>query len=134
MQINKCLSIKGAEDTLNKPFAFEISTSTENLFFIAESEKVWEGGCVGGWAGQGLRWESSAGSRRQSMTFGGRAGPKKGGQGLKRKGREGQKGIISLNYDNLFVFALICLCAGEGGLDQCRWPGNCQALPLTIGE
>jgi len=28
-----------AEDTINKPFAFEISTSTENLFFIAESEK-----------------------------------------------------------------------------------------------
>ena len=39
-QINKCLSIKGAEDTLNKPFSFEVSTSSDNLFFIADSEKV----------------------------------------------------------------------------------------------
>lgn len=39
-QVNKCLSIKGAEDTINKPFAFEISTHTESMFFIADTEKV----------------------------------------------------------------------------------------------
>ncbi len=39
-QVNKCLSIKGAEDTINKPFAFEISTHNESMFFIADSEKV----------------------------------------------------------------------------------------------
>jgi hypothetical protein len=39
-QVNKCLSIKGAEDTVNKPFAFEVSTNNESMFFIAESEKV----------------------------------------------------------------------------------------------
>ena len=39
-QVNKCLSIKGAEDTINKPYAFEISTHTESMFFIADSEKV----------------------------------------------------------------------------------------------
>ncbi|KAJ9520377.1 hypothetical protein QJQ45_030338 [Haematococcus lacustris] len=39
-QVNKCLSIKGAEDTINKAYAFEISTHTESMFFIAESEKV----------------------------------------------------------------------------------------------
>ena len=40
LQVNKCLSIKGAEDTINKPFAFEISTNNDSMFFIAESEKV----------------------------------------------------------------------------------------------
>lgn len=39
-QVSKCLSIKGAEDTINKPFAFEISTHSESMFFIAQSEKV----------------------------------------------------------------------------------------------
>eukprot|EP00967_Tisochrysis_lutea_P155472 scaffold311261_cov17-Tisochrysis_lutea.AAC.1 len=39
-QVNKCLSIKGAEDTINKPFAFEISTHAESMFFIADTEKV----------------------------------------------------------------------------------------------
>mmetsp|Transcript_14468 Transcript_14468/g.31382 ORF Transcript_14468/g.31382 Transcript_14468/m.31382 type:complete len:137 (+) Transcript_14468:200-610(+) len=39
IDVNKCLSIKGAEDTINKPFAFEISTHTESMFFIAESDK-----------------------------------------------------------------------------------------------
>jgi hypothetical protein len=39
-QINKCLSIKGAEDTINKPFAFEVSTNSDSMFFIAETEKV----------------------------------------------------------------------------------------------
>jgi hypothetical protein len=39
-QVNKCLSIKGAEDTINKPFAFEVSTQTDSMFFIADNEKV----------------------------------------------------------------------------------------------
>jgi len=39
IDVNKCLSIKGAEDTINKPFAFEISTQTESMFFIAQNEK-----------------------------------------------------------------------------------------------
>lgn len=59
LQVNKCLSIKGAEDTINKPFAFEISTNNDSMFFIAESEKVRrkggqkEGGhCKGGRLGR----------------------------------------------------------------------------------
>ena len=39
-QVNRCLSIKGAEDTINKPYAFEISTIDDSMFFIADSEKV----------------------------------------------------------------------------------------------
>lgn len=38
--MNRCLSIKGAEDTINKPYAFEISTIDDSMFFIADSEKV----------------------------------------------------------------------------------------------
>lgn len=40
LQVNRCLSIKGAEDTINKPHAFEISTTDANMFFIADSDKV----------------------------------------------------------------------------------------------
>ncbi|KAG2491125.1 hypothetical protein HYH03_010569 [Edaphochlamys debaryana] len=39
VDVNKCLSIKGAEDTINKANAFEISTQTESMFFIADSDK-----------------------------------------------------------------------------------------------
>jgi hypothetical protein len=39
-QVKKCLSIKGAEDTINKPHAFEISTTDDNMFFIADGDKV----------------------------------------------------------------------------------------------
>lgn len=38
--MKKCLSIKGAEDAINKPHAFEISTTDYNMFFIADSDKV----------------------------------------------------------------------------------------------
>ena len=34
------MSIKGAEDVLNKPHAFEITTVDTNFFFIADSDKV----------------------------------------------------------------------------------------------
>ncbi|KAJ6964429.1 pleckstrin [Populus alba x Populus x berolinensis] len=37
--VGKCLTVKGAEDVLNKPYAFELSTSQETMFFIADSEK-----------------------------------------------------------------------------------------------
>lgn len=45
--MNKCLSIKGAEDAINKPHAFEISTTDQNMYFIADSDKVREGGAQG---------------------------------------------------------------------------------------
>lgn len=38
--MNKCLSIKGAEDTINKPHAFELATTDDSMFFIADSDKV----------------------------------------------------------------------------------------------
>lgn len=34
-----CLTVKGAEDILNKQNAFELSTRSETMFFIADSEK-----------------------------------------------------------------------------------------------
>ena len=40
MQVRRCLSIKGAEDLLNKPHAFEISTTDDSMFFIADTDKV----------------------------------------------------------------------------------------------
>lgn len=39
IDVNKCLSIKGAEDTINKPNAFEISTHTDSMYFIADTDK-----------------------------------------------------------------------------------------------
>jgi hypothetical protein len=39
IEVNRCLSIKGAEDTINKPCAFEISTADSIMFFIADSDK-----------------------------------------------------------------------------------------------
>lgn len=42
IEVNRCLSIKGAEDAINKPHAFEISTTDQNMYFIADSDKVTE--------------------------------------------------------------------------------------------
>lgn len=39
IEVNKCLSIKGAEDVLNKPHAFELSTTEDSMFFIADTVK-----------------------------------------------------------------------------------------------
>jgi hypothetical protein len=55
IEVNRCLSIKGAEDVLNKPHAFEISTKDDSMFFIADTDKVQEwlrfpGSCAG-WPG-----------------------------------------------------------------------------------
>ncbi|KAL9661516.1 hypothetical protein QQ045_026340 [Rhodiola kirilowii] len=36
--VASCLTVKGAEDVLNKPFAFEMSTSIDTMYFIADSE------------------------------------------------------------------------------------------------
>ncbi len=39
IEVEKCLSIKGAEDTVNKPHAFEISTNSDSMFYIADTDK-----------------------------------------------------------------------------------------------
>mmetsp|Transcript_2025 Transcript_2025/g.4624 ORF Transcript_2025/g.4624 Transcript_2025/m.4624 type:complete len:127 (+) Transcript_2025:188-568(+) len=39
IDISRCLSIKGAEDIINKPHAFELSTDSEIMFFVADTEK-----------------------------------------------------------------------------------------------
>uniref|UniRef100_A0A7S0MXT0 PH domain-containing protein n=1 Tax=Pyramimonas obovata TaxID=1411642 RepID=A0A7S0MXT0_9CHLO len=39
VQVNKCLSVKGAEEVLNKPFSFEISTRENTQYFVADSDK-----------------------------------------------------------------------------------------------
>merc|ERR1711934_731939 len=39
IDIHRCLSIKGAEDVINKAHAFELSTFSETMFFIADSDK-----------------------------------------------------------------------------------------------
>ncbi|KAL6769621.1 hypothetical protein ACKKBG_A31745 [Auxenochlorella protothecoides x Auxenochlorella symbiontica] len=39
LEVNHCLSIKGAEDAINKPHAFEISTADASMYFIADSDK-----------------------------------------------------------------------------------------------
>ncbi|TXG50149.1 hypothetical protein EZV62_026024 [Acer yangbiense] len=37
--VASCLTVKGAEDVLNKQYAFEMSLRTETMYFIADSEK-----------------------------------------------------------------------------------------------
>uniref|UniRef100_A0A1D1XMA7 Pleckstrin y domain-containing protein 1 n=1 Tax=Anthurium amnicola TaxID=1678845 RepID=A0A1D1XMA7_9ARAE len=37
--VGTCLTVKGAEDVLGRDFAFELSTSQETMYFIADSEK-----------------------------------------------------------------------------------------------
>ncbi|GMP89628.1 hypothetical protein ACSBR2_032648 [Camellia fascicularis] len=39
ISVATCLTVKGAEDVLNKPFAFELSTDRFTMYFIADSEK-----------------------------------------------------------------------------------------------
>ncbi|PSC71238.1 pleckstrin homology domain-containing 1-like [Micractinium conductrix] len=39
IEVDRCLSIKGAEDAINRPHAFEISTTDQNMYFIADSDK-----------------------------------------------------------------------------------------------
>ena len=34
-----CLTVKGAEDVLNRQYAFELSTQSDTMYFIADSEK-----------------------------------------------------------------------------------------------
>ncbi|KAK1584379.1 hypothetical protein Q3G72_032446 [Acer saccharum] len=37
--VASCLTVKGAEDVLNKQYAFELSLRTETMYFIADYEK-----------------------------------------------------------------------------------------------
>lgn len=37
--VGSCLTVKGAEDVLGREFAFELSTSNDTMYFIADSEK-----------------------------------------------------------------------------------------------
>ena len=40
VDVRRCLSIKGAEDAINRPCAFEVSTSDgESMFFVADTDK-----------------------------------------------------------------------------------------------
>jgi hypothetical protein len=39
IEVKGCLSVKGAEDALNKAFAFEVSTSSDTMYFVADSDK-----------------------------------------------------------------------------------------------
>jgi hypothetical protein len=55
-QVKKCLSIKGAEDAINKPHAFEVSTTDCSMFFIADSDKVCVCGGGGCWGGREWVW------------------------------------------------------------------------------
>lgn len=38
--MSSCLTVKGAEDVLNKQFAFELSTNRDTMYFIADTDKV----------------------------------------------------------------------------------------------
>ena len=37
--VSSCLTVKGAEDVLNRQFAFELSTRVDTMYFIADSDK-----------------------------------------------------------------------------------------------
>ncbi|GAA0186451.1 hypothetical protein Leryth_008600 [Lithospermum erythrorhizon] len=37
--VGGCLTVKGAEDVLNKQHAFEVSTRSETMYFVADTEK-----------------------------------------------------------------------------------------------
>jgi hypothetical protein len=37
--VSSCLTVKGAEDVLNKQFAFELSTNRDTMYFIADTDK-----------------------------------------------------------------------------------------------
>ncbi|EFJ31035.1 hypothetical protein SELMODRAFT_169402 [Selaginella moellendorffii] len=37
--VSGCLTVKGAEDVLNRQHAFELSTNKETMYFIADSDK-----------------------------------------------------------------------------------------------
>ena len=39
IDVGKCLSVKGAEDAINRAFGFELSTRGDTKYFIADSAK-----------------------------------------------------------------------------------------------
>jgi hypothetical protein len=76
--VKKCLSIKGAEDTINKPHAFEISTTDDNMFFIADSDKEkedWINAVGRAIVKHSRRWGGRGGGAR---VFGQRGPPSRG--------------------------------------------------------
>jgi hypothetical protein len=42
IDVHRCLSIKGAEDAVNRPHAFEVATAEAAQFFIAPDDKAKE--------------------------------------------------------------------------------------------
>ncbi|XP_044482085.1 pleckstrin homology domain-containing protein 1-like [Mangifera indica] len=40
--VGTCLTVKGAEDIVNKPYSFELSTGEYTMYFIAVSERAKE--------------------------------------------------------------------------------------------
>lgn len=120
IEVNRCLSIKGAEDAINKPHAFEISTTDQNMYFIADSDKVgpltWQPLPASALASCARLLECMAvdGTR---LLAGQHAGQQ---QGMQAVGSVPPPGAAA-------VVAWVC-CAGEGGLDQRGGAGNCAAL------
>lgn len=39
IEVDKCLSVKGAEDAIHRSFAFELSTADSVMYFVADSDK-----------------------------------------------------------------------------------------------
>ena len=39
VSVSGCLTVKGAEDIVNKAFAFELSTRDSTMYFVADAEK-----------------------------------------------------------------------------------------------
>ncbi|XP_010521938.1 PREDICTED: pleckstrin homology domain-containing protein 1 [Tarenaya hassleriana] len=42
ISVGDCLTVKGADDAVNKPFAFELSTGRYTMYFLADNEKAKE--------------------------------------------------------------------------------------------
>lgn len=105
LQVNRCLSIKGAEDILNKPHAFEVSTTDDSMFFIADTDKARDQLCATPPCirEQGMPMQSFC---MQLQNF---------------KHFADLWGSVSLFVDG------ICL-TGEGGLDKRCGPGNSEAF------
>ncbi|KAK2985711.1 hypothetical protein RJ640_002942 [Escallonia rubra] len=39
VSVAQCLVVKGAEDAVNKPFAFEVSTESDTMYYVSDTEK-----------------------------------------------------------------------------------------------
>ena len=133
IEVNKCLSIKGAEDAINKPHAFEISTTDQNMYFIADSDKVGWRLVVGFvWRlvvlvhpARWLSWQAAAAAAAAAAPC---------SLGPPHPCREppcAQLRVPTLAgslHPRLSPAAFACSIAGEGGLDQCGGAGHRAAL------